>query len=337
MAILKQRLLRLGVHLRRHPYLFALIGFIGGIASFALVERQDDMAGLIALFMLASWLLLVLETPVRKLMKWLFRLDMPPSLVRFTTQLVHQESYFFVLPFFLITTTWASSQVIFTALLILAALISIIDPIYYGWLARRRWLFLAYHALALFVLLLTALPIIFHLSTPDSYAIATVVSVLFALPSLLRAIPVGGVKGAASLMAMVVVLGSAAWLGRAAVAPATLWLTEGSITHTVDRQQKSAGEGRQQFNVAQLTEQGIFAYTAIRAPLGLNERIYHQWRHQGQIVDQIPLDIHGGREDGYRAWTRKESFPADPRGQWQVRVKTEAGQQVGQLRFTVTD
>lgn len=337
MSLLKHRLLRLGVHLRRHPYLFALIGFVAGIASFILVERQENMAGLIALFMLASWLLLVLETPVRQLLKWLFGLDMPPSLVRFTTQLVHQESYFFVLPFFLITTTWASSQALFTSALVVAALISIIDPIYYGWLARRRWLFLAYHALALFVLLLTALPIIFNLSTAQSYAIATMLSVVFALPSLFRAIPVGGLKGAASLMVMVLVLGAAAWLGRVGVAPATLWLTEGSITDSVDRKQKSASNGRERFSVSELQRDGLFAFTAIRAPRGLNERIYHQWRHQGQVVDEIALDIHGGREEGYRAWTRKETFPADPRGQWQVRVKTETGQQVGQLRFRVTD
>lgn len=337
MSVLRMRLLRVAVKVRRHPWLVALAGFSAGMASFMLVERQEGMAGGIALFMLLSWLWLVLETPIRRLLHRWFGLNLPPSLVRFTTQLVHQESYFFVLPFFLITTTWSSGQALFSGTLVLAALISIIDPLYYGWLARRRWLFLAYHALALFVLLLTAMPVIFHLSTPQSYAIATVLSVLFALPSLMQAIPVGGLRGTLSLSALVLLLAATAWFGRLGVAPATLWLAQGTITRAVDTDNRKPGEGLVRLSREALGARGLFAYTAIRAPRGLDERIYHQWRHQGREVDRIPLDIHGGREQGYRAWTHKVEFPSDPRGHWQVRVLTQAGQQIGQMHFHIGD
>ncbi|MDX1588718.1 MAG: DUF5924 family protein [Oleiphilaceae bacterium] len=334
---LKWPVLRLAVRVRRHPYLFALVGFTSGIASFVLVERQEDMAGFIALFMLLSWLWLVLETPIRRALHHLFGLDLPPSLVRFTTQLVHQESYFFVLPFFLVTTTWSSAQALFSGLLMIAALISITDPLYYGWLAKRRWLFLAYHALALFVLLLTALPIIFHLSTPQSYALATFLAMIFALPSLVQAMPMGGWRGALSLTGVVLALTAVTWFGRLGVPPATLRLTEGVITQTVDASQRSAGKGRVRLSAEALDANGLFAYTAIRAPRGLNERIYHQWRHNGHERDRIALDIQGGREEGYRAWTHKLTFPPNPEGRWQVRVLTEGGQQIGQMRFSITD
>ena len=42
----------------------------------------------------------------------------------------------------------------FTSGLILAALVALIDPIYYKRLAPRRWLFLTYHTLTLFAVLL---------------------------------------------------------------------------------------------------------------------------------------------------------------------------------------
>ncbi|MCF3971835.1 DUF2914 domain-containing protein, partial [Pseudomonas aeruginosa] len=45
----------------------------------------------------------------------------------------------------------------------------------------------------------------------------------------------------------------------------------------------------------------------------------------------------GGREAGYRAWTHKRNFPAQPAGRWRVRVVTEAGQMIGMLRFRVTE
>ena len=87
----------------------------------------------------------------------------------------------------------------------------------------------------------------------------------------------------------------------------------------------------------QIRNGGLYAYTAINAPRGLDERIYHVWQFNGKEVDRIALDIHGGRKEGYRAWTHKQNFPADSVGRWQVRVLTEDGQVIGVLRFKVTD
>ena len=58
--------------------------------------------------------------------------------------------------------------------------------------------------------------------------------------------------------------------------------------------------------------------------------------NKGKEVDRIALDIHGGRKEGYRAWSHKQNFPDDVAGRWQVRVLTEDGQIVGVLRFKVT-
>ena len=104
---------------------------------------------------------------------------------------------------------------------------------------------------------------------------------------------------------------------------------------TEQLQQRSPGRSLEQISSARLRQNGLYAYTAISAPRGLNERIYHVWRQEGREVDRIPLDIRGGRKDGYRAWTHKRNFPTRPEGDWQVQVVTEAGQQIGVLRFRV--
>ena len=81
--------------------------------------------------------------------------------------------------------------------------------------------------------------------------------------------------------------------------------------------------------------QSLCGRTAIRAQSGLDEGIHHLWIQNGTTLDDIPLQISGGREQGYRAWSCKQNMPADPRGHWQVRVLTDGGQLIGLLRFTV--
>ncbi|WP_010487983.1 DUF5924 family protein [Pseudomonas sp. S9] len=321
---------------QRHPGIIALFGFCSGVASFFLVKRQAELAQVLALVMLISWLWLVLENLLREqIAKW-FGFVVPQPLLRYATQMIHQESLFFVLPFFWITTTWNSGQMLFSGLLTLAALVSIIDPLYYKWLAGRRWLYLIYHTMTLFALLLTALPIVFKLTTEESYELSLAIAAVLSLPSMMGIITFQRWWRGFLLIGATLLLAGAGWLARVWVPPATLWLNEVAVTTQFDNQQRAPGKSLSQLSVAQLQSQGLFAYTAINAPRGLNERIYHAWRHNGGEVERIALDIHGGREKGYRAWTHKQNFPKDPTGKWQIQVLTEAGQMIGVLRFEVT-
>ena len=321
--------------LRRYPGLVALFGFCSGVASFLLLDRQAHLAKVLGVVLLVSWVWLILENLLRERIARRFGFELPLPLLRYGTQMIHQESLFFVLPFFFITTTWNSGQLLFSGLLALAALASITDPIYYRWLAPRRWLLLIFHSLALFAVMLTALPIIFHLSTPQTYRIALLIATLLALPSLPGLIGFTGWRRIVLLAALPLAMASAGWLARAWVPPATLWLTEVAISDRFDGEQRMPGDSLQQISPEQLRDDGLYAYTSINAPRGLNERIYHVWQHNGREVDRIALDINGGRKEGYRAWTHKLNFPASPEGRWQVRVVTEAGQMIGALRFDV--
>lgn len=332
MPIYIQRLIEL---IKRYPGVIALGGFISGIGSFILVDRQESLASWVAILMLVSWVWLMLENTFTQLFTRVFKREIPQPLLRYATQMIHQESLFFVLPFFFVTTTWNSGQLIFTGLLGAAGLVSIIDPLYYKWVAPRRWLFLALHTLTLFAAMLTALPIILHLTTAESFKLALGVAMLLSFPSLASSFPINNARRAVALVLVTLAIGGAGWWLRSWVPPATLWMTEVAISTEV--QNRTPGESLKQVSASQIRSAGLYAYTAIKAPRGLNERIYHVWQHNGKEVDRIALNINGGRKEGYRAWTHKQVFPANPVGRWQVRVLTEDGQVIGVLRFRVVD
>lgn len=202
----------------------------------------------------------------------------------------------------------------FTGLLTLAGLVSIIDPLYYKWVAPRRWLFMALHTFTLFAALLTALPIILHLTTDESFKLALATAMLLAFPSLAVSIPINNWRRGVALVLATLMIGGAGWLLRSWVPPATLWLTEVAVTTELDNRSRTHGESLETVSAAQMRSSGLYAYTAINAPRGLDERIYHVWQHNGKEVDRIALDIHGGRKEGYRAWTHKQNFPGDVAG-----------------------
>jgi len=321
----------------RYPGTVALFGFSSGVASFVLVDRQAGLAKVIAALMLFGWVWLMLENNLRHMLERRFGWKVPAPLMRYVTQMVHQESLFFIIPFFFVTTTWNSGQALFTVLLGLAALVSLIDPLYYKWLAPRRWIYLAFHALTLFAVLLTSLPIIFHLSTSQSYLWALAIAVLLALPSLRGLFPEWNWKSLVAIPLLTLAVAASGWLARTWVPPATLWMTDVAVSQSLDGTSRKPGNRLKQLTLAELHAGGLYAFTAINAPRGLKERIYHEWVHNGRRVDRIPLTIDGGREAGYRAWSHKLRFPADAAGRWRVQVMTEAGQMIGMLRFEVTE
>lgn len=112
---------------QRYPFAIALFGFGSGVFSFVMVERKQEFAQIIAIMMLVSWIWLASEVMLKRGIFHWFGFRLPPSLVSFATQMVHQESLFFVIPFFFITTAWNTGQMVFTAFLIAAAFISIVD------------------------------------------------------------------------------------------------------------------------------------------------------------------------------------------------------------------
>lgn len=216
------------------------------------------------------------------------------------------------------------------------ALVSILDPLYFRLAERHRWLYFAFHAQCVFLVMLVTLPIMLQLTTGESLLLAILATVFFSLPSLAHLLQPRGLTGWLAMIGLAMLLGGAVWAGRAWVPPATLWLTGTALSPGFDSAAREP-RGSMPLTESALHTNGLYAYTAIRAPRGLREKIYHVWRHEGEVIDRIPLIIHGGRSQGYRAWTHKQQFPADSQGDWRIDVMTSTGQRIGVMRFTIAD
>ena len=77
---------------------------------------------------------------------------------------------------------------------------------------------------------------------------------------------------------------------------------------------------------------------AVYAPTALATTIIHDWQYfdpltnSWQSTARIRVPIVGGREDGYRTYSMKQSVQP---GKWRVDVKTSLGQIIGRVRFEV--
>ncbi len=321
----------------RYSGTVALFGFVAGLASFFLVDRdQEKFAQILSLLMLASWVWLTTENLLhRRVTQW-FGVTLPRPILKYLAQLVHQESLFFVIPFFFITTVWNSGQLIFSSLLAIFGFMAIVDPIYYRWLSVKRWLYFIFHCITLFAVLLTALPILFQIPTSISYTYALIIGAILSVLSILRELPFHWFWNTLLALFLVVAIICAGALLRPWVPPASLWLTDVAIALEIDTQNRAPKYELRSIS-DQRIQQGLYAFTAIHAPRGLHETIYHEWWYSGKLVDKIPLNIQGGRDAGYRAWSHKLNFPSPAQGQWQIRVTTAADQVIGILRFDVND
>jgi hypothetical protein len=312
----------------------ALLSFAAGVGSFLLIQRQERVAQALVILLPLSWLLAVAEPALQRLAERRTALRLSPLLAGYLTQALHQESLFFTLPFFIATVTWNSAQTVFIALMAALALVSIVDPLYYRRVLPHRALLWGFHAVAAFVTVLTAAPMLWQLTTTQSLLIALAVLGALSIPvwwQLLR-LPLGlrGILTLAAALSLIWVL----WQLRAAIPPSTLRVTRIVVSDRVDPALKEPGESLTRLQTTALTG-GVYVWSAIHAPRGLHERIEHRWLHDGLLVDTVTLDIAGGREAGYRAWSRKQTFGDNPRGDWEVRVVTQSDQLIGSIRFRV--
>ncbi|MGJ7458613.1 DUF5924 family protein [Halomonas sp. MA07-2] len=331
---LQARIETLIERLRPWSWLWPPVAFGAGLGSFFLVERQQWLGALLALGMLAAWLLLLSESLIGRLLARRGYPTLPHAATLFIAQMIHQETLFFSLPFLLATTVWSSGQALFTLLLIGLAVFSIIDPLYYRVADRYRWLYLAFHAQCVFLVVLVTLPIMLQLTTGQSLKLALGAMLLFSLPSLLHLTAQQRVRRWLMMLTLLPLLAVLAWTGRIWVPPANLWLGSAALSPAFDVEARSP-QGEIRLTPGALSSNGLYVYTAIRAPRGLREEVFHVWRQDGEEVDRIALAIEGGREAGYRAWSHKQNFPNSPEGRWRIDVMTDSGQRIGVVRFRV--
>lgn len=315
----------------RFPWLLPLVSFIGGWIGFVLVKRGAELAQWIALLALVGWFWLLIEPIVRRFLERR-RQRAGNFVVNFVSQSLQQELLFFCLPFLIGATQQDTGQIVFTSFAAAAALLSTIDPLYERYVATRAARRLSFHAYCSWIAALVVLPMVLLLpverALPISLA-AVLVWLVLTLPLSLYSLR--NWRARVAWIAVVLVVPAAVWALRAQVPAVGLTVTEARITQFIDG--LTPGEPVQSIALGDLPS-GVVAFAAIRAPNGLAQKVIFQWRHNGERED-IVAEIHGGRDDGFRTYSRKRVFPQDAAGRWTVDVLTPQGQLLKRLRFTV--
>jgi hypothetical protein len=295
------------------------------------VQRGKELARINALLELHGWFCMLLEPSVRRRLETRRQRD-GNYVVNLISQSLQQELLFFSLPFLIGSTQLDVGQIAFTGLVGVAAVLSTIDPIYERLVASRAARRLSFHAFCSWIAALVVLPMVLLVPVEQALPISLLAVsgwLLLTLPLSLYSLPrwrtrvawIAGMIGVPLLF----------WELRAQVPAAGLAVTNAIVTRTIDGLTPGAPVRRvRQEDLAQ----GIIAFAAIRAPMGLSQQVVFEWRHNDER-ERIAVEIHGGKADGFRAYSRKRIFPAESAGLWTVDVLTPQAQLLQRLRFVV--
>jgi len=325
---LVERLVALG---SRWPWVLPTASFAAGWAGFALVRRGENLARIVALLALCGWFWLLLEPWVRRMLERRRR-RAGNFVVNFISQSLQQELLFFSLPLLIGATRLDAGQVAFTGLVAAAALITTVDPLYERLVATRAARRMTFHAFCSWIAALVVLPMVLLVPVERALPIslfAVGAWLLLTLPLSLYSLPRW--RNRVAWLAGMLIVPFLFWEMRGQIPAAGLAVTDARVTQTIDGLVPGPPVARVRLDDL---AQGIIAFAAIRAPAGLSQQVVFEWRHNGDR-ERIPVEIHGGRADGFRAYSRKHVFPADPTGLWTVDVLTPQAQLLERLRFVV--
>jgi hypothetical protein len=247
--------------------------------------------------------------------------------VNYLNKNLYQQMLFFVLPIYYASATPWSRNAAFVILVGLSAVLSTVDVLYDRHLSVKRQMTAAFFAFNLFALVNVMLPILWSVSNTLTTRIGAILAFVGFLTlgypaAQSRALRIGA---AAAVGILILVLVEA---GRPLIPPAPLRLASAEFGRDFEKTSLQIVSPLTQVEPASPAR--IYALTAVKAPLGLRERLQHRWRQNGKLICASPFhDIIGGREEGFRFWTSCV-FPSVTRGALlRVDLETEGGQLIG--------
>jgi hypothetical protein len=306
---------------------------VGGLLTLFVFRRGLPHVSVIVGYLLLLWILVAVLVQARDVLaaseRRTHRLVLTAT--EYTVQTLYHGVLLFLLPAYYASTTFTSANVVFFLLLVALALLATVDPWYRTIVHPRPWAGYVFFVVSLFGALNLALPLV---SIPPAWALVSGawLATVALTPAVCRARSWSWPLGfAVTALVGFVVAGGVVYM-RIAIPPAPLFLADSRIAWdagTID-----SLEPPSPIPAAALQAQGLVAHTAIYAPAGLRTPVQHVWRQNGVIINVIRLTVEGGRQQGYRTFSRKHAFPENPAGRWTVDVMTR-GQLIGRLRFRV--
>jgi hypothetical protein len=81
----------------------------------------------------------------------------------------------------------------------------------------------------------------------------------------------------------------------------------------------------------------VYVYFRVFSPARFADRVRMRWFWEpggrGWLLqDSIPIDIVGGREEGFRGYGYKSNYQP---GRWKVQVESTDGREIGRVYFTL--
>lgn len=312
----------------------SIASLVGGLLALFVFRRGVPHVGWIVGYIVVLWLLFTVLVQARpRLLARGRRLVLVAG--EYTIQTLYHGLLLFVLPGYFVSTTFDGITLPFFVVLAGAALVTTIDPWFGALIQPYPWAGGIFFGFSLFAGLNVALPLV---GVPPAGALlgSAALAGLALTPAFVER--GGSWSGAFRLAGLSAALAAGvAWLGLPAVPPAPLHLMHPTLARAVVDLEPVEPMGSPVSAATLAAWGGLVAYTPVSAPADLRQPIIHRWRHEGRVVTAVRLStpVLGGRAAGFRTYSRKGDFPADPRGRWSVDVLTASGQLIGRLRFTV--
>ena len=248
-------------------------------------------------------------------------------LVNFFNKNFYQQMMFFVLPIYYASATVSSRNILFVLLVALSAILSTLDIVYDRHLSVSRTLTAAFFAFNLFALINVMLPVLWSVSNTWTTRLSALLAAM-AFLTLFHSLSQAKTRRIALGLLIVISWLVAVEQGRAFIPPAPLRLA--SAEFGLGLQHETLSLDSKVTEVAAGRSVRLYGLTAIKAPLGLEERVQHRWYRDGKLVWASPFyNMTGGREDGFRLWTTCTFDTITPGAEIRLDLETEGGQLIG--------
>jgi len=248
-------------------------------------------------------------------------------LVNYFNKNFYQQMMFFILPIYYTSATLGSRNIIFVVLVGLSAVLSTLDIVYDRHLSASRTLTAIFFAFNLFALINVMLPVLLSVSNTWTTRLS---GLLAAMAFLTLFHPLSRLKRrrvALGLLTALVML-AAVELCRAFIPPAPLRLAGAEFGTDFERDTLNVIDKMTALPSGPSAR--LYGLTAIKAPLGLEERVQHRWYQNGKLIWASPFyKVTGGREEGFRLWTACNFEHITSSTKIRLDVETEGGQLIG--------
>jgi hypothetical protein len=253
-------------------------------------------------------------------------------LVNYVNKNLYQQLLFFILPVYAASTTWSSRNVVFLAVLGASAVLSTLDIVYDRVLSARRVLAAWFFAFNVFAVVTVALPVTVGISAHQSARAGALAAVAGFMTLAWRLWRIGQPLAWAGVAAGAVLVFVAAEYARPLVPPAPLRLTSTVFGSHLDRPTLRITEPLSALPAG--TGGRVYAVTALRAPLGLRDRVELRWYRDSMLVSvSAGHTVSGGRREGFRLWSAIDLARAAGAQVVRLDVVTQGGQLVGRAEL----